>query len=85
MSRPHPLGGLDATGPDEGEEATQERTQQPACASIWRPHPARRTRASGPDGADDYSDENIFVLGSVFPKVEKITVDAQACKQLANT
>ena len=30
-----------------------------------------------------YNDENIVVLGSVFPKVEKITVNAQACKTLA--
>jgi phosphatidylserine/phosphatidylglycerophosphate/cardiolipin synthase-like enzyme len=34
--------------------------------------------------ANDYNDENIFVLGSVFPKVGDITVDAQACRQLAN-
>ena len=33
--------------------------------------------------ANDYNDENIFVLGSVFPKVEKITVNAQACEELA--
>ena len=33
--------------------------------------------------ANDYNDENIFVLGSVFPKVDKVTVDAQACRQLA--
>ena len=33
--------------------------------------------------ANDYNDENLFVLGSVFPKVEKITVDKAACQALA--
>ncbi|HSS35093.1 MAG TPA: phospholipase D-like domain-containing protein [Patescibacteria group bacterium] len=33
--------------------------------------------------ANDYNDENLFVLGSPFPTVEGITVDAAACKALA--
>ena len=35
--------------------------------------------------ANEYNDENIFVLGSVFPKVEKITVNKAACQALAAT
>ena len=33
--------------------------------------------------ANDYNDENLFVLGSPFPTVEGITVDAAARKALA--
>jgi hypothetical protein len=33
--------------------------------------------------ANDYNDENLFVIGSVFPKVENITVDAAECEALA--
>ena len=33
--------------------------------------------------ANDYNDENLFVLGSVFPKVENIEVDAAECQALA--
>jgi phosphatidylserine/phosphatidylglycerophosphate/cardiolipin synthase-like enzyme len=32
--------------------------------------------------ANDYNDENIFVLGSPFDEVEDITVDHTACEQL---
>jgi hypothetical protein len=28
---------------------------------------------------NDYNDENLFVLGSVFPKVEKIAVNKGNC------
>jgi phosphatidylserine/phosphatidylglycerophosphate/cardiolipin synthase-like enzyme len=33
--------------------------------------------------ANDYNDENLFVLGSVFPKVGNIAVDAGECQALA--
>jgi hypothetical protein len=33
--------------------------------------------------ANDYNDENLFVLGSVFPKVEKIAVNKGNCQALA--
>ena len=33
--------------------------------------------------ANDYNDENLFVIGSVLPTVEGITVNKTACKQLA--
>lgn len=33
--------------------------------------------------ANDYNDENIFVLGSKFPKTEQVTVDAARCQALA--
>jgi phosphatidylserine/phosphatidylglycerophosphate/cardiolipin synthase-like enzyme len=33
--------------------------------------------------ANDYNDENLFVLGSVLPKVEGITVDQANCRALA--
>lgn len=33
--------------------------------------------------ANDYNDENLFVLGSVLPKVEGITVDKANCRALA--
>jgi phosphatidylserine/phosphatidylglycerophosphate/cardiolipin synthase-like enzyme len=32
--------------------------------------------------ANDYNDENLFVLGSVFPKAEQVTVDKPACQAL---
>ena len=35
--------------------------------------------------ANEYNDENIFVLGSVYPEVDGITVDAQACGDLARS
>jgi phosphatidylserine/phosphatidylglycerophosphate/cardiolipin synthase-like enzyme len=33
--------------------------------------------------ANDYNDENLFVLGSVRPKTEGVVVSAQACQELA--
>ena len=33
--------------------------------------------------ANEYNDENLFVLGSPFPTVEGITVNAAACQALA--
>jgi len=33
--------------------------------------------------ANDYNDENLFVIGSVFPKVENIEVDLAECQALA--
>jgi phosphatidylserine/phosphatidylglycerophosphate/cardiolipin synthase-like enzyme len=33
--------------------------------------------------ANDYNEENLFVLGSVFPKVDKIAVDKANCQALA--
>jgi phosphatidylserine/phosphatidylglycerophosphate/cardiolipin synthase-like enzyme len=33
--------------------------------------------------ASDYNDENLFVLGSVFPETEGVTVAADACGELA--
>ena len=33
--------------------------------------------------ANDYNDENLFVIGSVFPKVENIEVDLAECETLA--
>jgi phosphatidylserine/phosphatidylglycerophosphate/cardiolipin synthase-like enzyme len=33
--------------------------------------------------ANDFNDENLFVIGSVLPKVEDITVDTPACQALA--
>jgi phosphatidylserine/phosphatidylglycerophosphate/cardiolipin synthase-like enzyme len=33
--------------------------------------------------ANDYNDENLFVLGSVLPQVEGITVNKAACQALA--
>ena len=33
--------------------------------------------------ANEFNDENLFVLGSTFPKVDNVTVDATACKALA--
>jgi phosphatidylserine/phosphatidylglycerophosphate/cardiolipin synthase-like enzyme len=32
--------------------------------------------------ANDYNDENLFVLGSGFPKAEQLTVDKAACQTL---
>jgi phosphatidylserine/phosphatidylglycerophosphate/cardiolipin synthase-like enzyme len=32
--------------------------------------------------ANDYNDENLFVLGSGFPKAEQLTVDKAACQAL---
>jgi phosphatidylserine/phosphatidylglycerophosphate/cardiolipin synthase-like enzyme len=34
--------------------------------------------------ANEFNDENLFVIGSVFPKVEKITVNGDRCKALAS-
>jgi phosphatidylserine/phosphatidylglycerophosphate/cardiolipin synthase-like enzyme len=33
--------------------------------------------------ANEFNDENLFVIGSVFPTVDKITVNADRCKALA--
>jgi hypothetical protein len=33
--------------------------------------------------ANDYNDENLFVIGSVFPNVGNINVDAAECAALA--
>ena len=33
--------------------------------------------------ANDYNDKNLFVIGSVFPKVGDIDVDAGKCEALA--
>ena len=35
--------------------------------------------------ANDYNDENLFVLGSVSPKVGQVTVDKANCEALARS